>query len=249
MKHCWPAISNSAVTFSRSTNYYCLYDKCCWLYPLKGDGDKATQERNIIAYFRQMSTALANTCRGKVYIMTDNLKNVPTSPYYAPVGDQEVSNWKGNPANPSIWLSHELPMLRELYKFGTINSLNTISPSGGTGYDLTIALYYKEYPNKIPVIQLPPRDEPIGKVLPDPKPWLMNLTATEPQVIHPDMEITNFTRQVWEMLRFTEQLKLEYEAMPQEMKDRLDERERLSGRADSCSGACSYEEPDHDYFG
>ncbi|KAG4439923.1 hypothetical protein IFR05_004598 [Cadophora sp. M221] len=140
-------------------------------------------------------------------------------------------------------------MLRELYKFGTINSFNTISPSGGPGYDLTIALYYSEYPRKIPLVQLPPRDAPMDENMPPPKPWVMNLTATEPQVIHPDMEITNFTRQVWEMLRFTEQLKAEYAAMPEDMKDRLEERERLTGRADSCSGACSYEEPGYDYFG
>ncbi|KAH6724399.1 hypothetical protein BKA61DRAFT_566975 [Leptodontidium sp. MPI-SDFR-AT-0119] len=255
----------------RSTNYYCLFDKCCWLYPLKGDGDKATQGANILQYFREMSTALANTCRGRVYIMTDNLKSVPTSTIPISLGgDQEDFDYQGKPANPSIWLTHELPMLRELYKFGTINSFNTISPSGGPGYDLTIALYYSEYPRKIPLVQLPPRDAPMDENLPPPKPWVMNLTATEPQVIHPDMEITNFTRQVWEMLRFTEQLKVstyfilylsharcttnvpfkaEYAAMPEEMKNRLEERERLSGRADSCSGACSYEEPGYDYFG
>lgn len=123
-------------------------------------------------------------------------------------GDQEEKDYQGNPANPSIWLTHELPMLRELYKFGTINSFQTISPSGGAGYDLTIALYYSEYPRKIPLVQLPPRDAPMDEAFPPHKPWVMNLTATEPQVIHPDMEITNFTRQVWEMLRFTEQLKV-----------------------------------------
>lgn len=33
------------------------------------------------------------------------------------------------------------------------------------------------------------------------------------------------------------------------MKDKLEERERLTGRADSCAGACSYQEPGYDYFG
>jgi hypothetical protein len=238
----------------RNTNYYCLFDKCCWLFPLKGEGSEDDQKFRVLQYFQAMSKALANTCRGKVYIMTDSLKSVPTSPYPQPVGDQEVLDWQGKPANPSIWLTHELPMLRELYKFGTINSFTTISPSGGNGYDLTVALDYPEYPSKIPASKLPTRDlhernVEAGNNSTHSEPWKMNLTATEPQVIHPDMEITDFTRQVWEMLRFTEQLKTEYASLPQDQKDEYDRKERLSGRADACSGACAYQRDGWDYFG
>jgi hypothetical protein len=62
-------------------------------------------------YFRQMSKAMAMTCQGEVFVMIDN-------------PDDIVKQQPG--VQPSIWLTHELPTLQDLFRLGDVFKLTAI---------------------------------------------------------------------------------------------------------------------------
>lgn len=79
-----------------------------------------------ILYFQQMSRAMALTCEKDVYIMLDDPSLI--------VDQQEGEN-------DSIWLTHELPVLRGLFRQGIVEKLYVVGPEHGadpkTGKDVT----------------------------------------------------------------------------------------------------------------
>lgn len=123
-------------------NYYCLYEKCCWLSPLLQQGTPSEQQNRRLQYFGYMSAAFAATCRDRILIMSDDLVNVPYDRRPKPLGHQETGlGWQGRPVDPSIWLNDELPMLRELFRMGRISEgVWTLSPSGALGQKVNYIL-------------------------------------------------------------------------------------------------------------
>ncbi|OAL43396.1 hypothetical protein IQ07DRAFT_593172 [Pyrenochaeta sp. DS3sAY3a] len=96
-------------------NYYCLdyaTPKCCWLNGILGPNDLHWQD-NGMAYFRAMSRAMAMSCRGTIYILTDNPYDVMKPlPEYA--------------TTPSIWIYDEVDEMRALYAQGSITDVKAI---------------------------------------------------------------------------------------------------------------------------
>jgi hypothetical protein len=72
-------------------------------------------------YFQQMSRAMALTCTGEVFILMDNYKT----------GFVQSGPW------PSIWLTHELPVLRALFRQGIVTKLTAIQLSDQARIDRT----------------------------------------------------------------------------------------------------------------
>lgn len=67
---------------------------------------------NAMLYFQQMSQAMAMTCSGNVYILSEDTSTIPN----------QIPGER-----PSIWLTHELPTLQELYAQGTVKKLIAIT--------------------------------------------------------------------------------------------------------------------------
>lgn len=84
----------------------------------------------------------------KVWIMTDDLANVPYDRRDKPLGDQATGlGWQGRPVDPSIWLNDELPMLRELYRMGRIpKGVWTMAPDGTVGQQVNYILEREQKP-------------------------------------------------------------------------------------------------------
>lgn len=78
----------------------------------------------------------------KVWIMTDDLANVPYDARDKPLGDQATgTGWQGRPVDKSIWLNDELPMLRQLWNMGRISQgIWTIAPDGKVGQQVNYIL-------------------------------------------------------------------------------------------------------------
>jgi hypothetical protein len=57
------------------------------------------RERKTRPYFQQMSLAMALTCTGEVFVISERPNNI---------------NYQYPGQNPSIWLTHELPALQKL---------------------------------------------------------------------------------------------------------------------------------------
>ncbi|KAH7392281.1 hypothetical protein DE146DRAFT_758008 [Phaeosphaeria sp. MPI-PUGE-AT-0046c] len=113
-------------------NYYCLNPwtgpDCCWLNPLLQGPNVHTQDDRIDAamiYFQQMSKAMAMTCTGEVFVMIDN-------------PDDIVRQQPG--VQPSIWLTHELPTLQDLFRMGDIFKLTAITFATKKMSDITYVL-------------------------------------------------------------------------------------------------------------
>jgi hypothetical protein len=98
-------------------DYYCLNawePTCCWLNGIfrhAKENTKEAREPLTRPYFQHMSEAMAATCSGTVYILSDTVTDL----MYQPAGQPT-----------SIWLSHELPMLRQRYKRKLIKDLWSI---------------------------------------------------------------------------------------------------------------------------
>lgn len=82
-----------------------------------------------------MSSAMAATCRGDVYVMID--KDGTTKDDWA---NRLFTQSPGAP-QPSIWLNDELPMLRELNANGLLGKLLAIDAVGNPLGDVTAAAY------------------------------------------------------------------------------------------------------------
>jgi hypothetical protein len=95
-------------------DYYCLdawNPQCCWLNSIFRSAKEDTKEAReplTRPYFQQMSEAMASTCSGDVYTYCDDTEALLKQP----MGQPE-----------SIWLTHELPMLRQRRKRNLINDL------------------------------------------------------------------------------------------------------------------------------
>lgn len=219
-------------------NYYCLYEQCCWLHPILGTGTPEEQQANRLTYFIAMSEAIANTCRGDVFLMTDDVNRVPTSQYPYPIGDQVLFNYDGKPANPSIWLRDELPMLRSLKEHGKLNDFYAISVDGSTRIQHTNVLTYPQWPMPL----WPPLGRRDGDV---------NISSVEA-----NEAIKKFNREFparearrQKLIALGEEIERDYLALPEEVRERLEHKARLALRADSCGGATDYQPPNEDWFG
>jgi hypothetical protein len=118
-----------------------------------------------MVYFQQMSKAMALTCRSHVSIMLDDPSTVEH-------GYQ--NKWD------SIWVTHELPVLRALYRRGLVTKLTVIIYGSGTlpkaEKDVTEVLYKitkkpwdRRGIDSDELITIPPRgidwDEPIVRAV------------------------------------------------------------------------------------
>ncbi|ORY04391.1 hypothetical protein BCR34DRAFT_57234 [Clohesyomyces aquaticus] len=100
-------------------NYYCLdawAPKPCWLNNLMPGPDVTVREPKTRPYFQQMSAAMALTCQGTIYVLHDRPDNL----LYEPIGQPT-----------SIWITHELPVLKRLFKQGVVSGLKVIPTIGG----------------------------------------------------------------------------------------------------------------------
>jgi hypothetical protein len=125
----WPYNKDSC---EANENYYCLDPwtgpHCCWLNPLIQGPNVVSQDDRIGAagkYFQQMSKAMAMTCTGEVFVMIDN-------------PDDIVKQQPGVP--PSIWLTHELPTLQDLFRMGEVFKLTAITFETKKTKDITDVL-------------------------------------------------------------------------------------------------------------
>ena len=114
-QHMWP--QNEEKNCELEQNYYCLdawKPNCCWLNPLMPGENVDVREPGTRPYFQQMSLAMALTCTGEVFILHDKPDNLNHRPLGKPT---------------SIWITHELPMLKRLFKAGIVTKLTAIAAS------------------------------------------------------------------------------------------------------------------------
>lgn len=124
----WPQDKTRSQDFE--ANFYCLNawaPSTCWANSLMPGSLTAAEnvdrreEEGTRPFFQQMSLAMALTCSGEVFVMTEH----PDDLYYQP----------RPPQVESIWLTHELPALQRLYKQGVVTKLTAIAATqpGGDG--------------------------------------------------------------------------------------------------------------------
>ncbi|KAH7382373.1 hypothetical protein DE146DRAFT_668618 [Phaeosphaeria sp. MPI-PUGE-AT-0046c] len=134
--HMWPQDDTRDQDFE--ANFYCLDawepKPKCWLNSLMPGSLTAAsninrrEEEGTRPFFQQMSLAMALTCSGEVFVMTEH----PDDLYYQPP----------HPQVESIWLTHELPALQRLYKQGVVTKLTAISASqpGGDRTEIIVEM-------------------------------------------------------------------------------------------------------------
>jgi hypothetical protein len=172
--------------------------------------DADTRVSQSMVYFRQMSKAMALTCRSHVSIMLDD---PATAEHGYP------NRWD------SIWVTHELPVLRALFKRGLVTKL-------------TVIIYGSE--------THPKATQDVTNVLSEitPRPWRRRgIDSDEPTTIAPrgidwDEPIVRAV-----MNKQLELIKSGFHNMSEEHKAKYER------RGSACLGAADQENPKSDYFG
>lgn len=109
-----------------------MYEEGSWLQPIDQSGETTV-------YFENMSRAVALTCRGHVFVMSDTPDDLPVE---------------------GIWGTVEFPTLQMMYQQGLISTLTAISSDGETMVD--VPLNTGNSPISERTIILPSRDaEPL----------------------------------------------------------------------------------------
>jgi hypothetical protein len=88
-----------------------MYSLGSWLMPIWFSANATT-------YFENMSRAMALTCRGIVYVMSDTPSSLPTQ---------------------AIWYDVELPTLQAQYKAGLITSVTVFDSNGQNAVNIPLS--------------------------------------------------------------------------------------------------------------